>query len=141
MKTFLFSLVLSLVALFAGCRAPVVEDDDPFAFAPPGAIPSGPSAKDESFSLPRPEQVHAVAFFGDNVESEELPLEFVERDPARIAALLDSASVSHTIYEDEITGAGPLGFQVFLDGEGHPLAVAVPWLDFGGSVAFCPTNG
>ncbi len=141
MKTFLFSFVLSLAVLFAGCRAPIVEDDDPFAFAPPGAIPSGPSAKDESFSLPRPEQVHAVAFFGDNVESEELPLEFVERDPARIAELLDAASVSHTIYEDEITGAGPLGFQVFLDGEGRPLAIAMPWLDSHGSVVFCPTNG
>ena len=138
MKTFLFSLVLSLVALFAGCRAPIVEDDDPFAS--PLATAEDAIPLPHAF-LPRPEQVHAVAFFGDNVESEELPLEFVERDPARIAELLDAASVSHTIYEDEITGAGPLGFQVFLDGEGHPLAVAVPWLDFGGSVAFCPTNG
>ena len=138
MKTSLFSFVLSLAVLLAGCRAPIVEDDDPFASPPATAEDAIPLP--HAF-LPRPEQVHAVAFFGDNVESEELPLEFVERDPARIAELLDAASVSHTIYEDEMTGAGPLGFQVFLDGEGHPLAVAVPWLDFGGSVAFCSTNG
>ena len=129
-------LPLLAIAALAGCRAPTQDAAD--TPAPSSAI----EIKERVSPLPRPEEVHAIAFFGDNVESEDLPLEFVERDPARIAELLDAVDIHRHISREDIPDSGPLGYQAFLDAEGRLLGVAVPWLDSawrdsGCAVAYC----
>ena len=150
-----------LVILLAGCRAPVADRGgaqtdadlhespflDPFEDPFGGPVLESPAPPPVAITnnlwlpLPRPEDVHAVAFFGDNVESDDLPLEFIERDPARIAELLRAARITQSNHREEIPDSGPLGYQAFLDADGGVLSVMVPWLDSSGSLAICPTNG